>query len=829
MTDLIWKLLKADKAGLAGAFAALFAASALLSACGLILQSGLGAGVSAERYAAADVVVSGPDSVRVTIGGKSKTKPLTEPATLPSSLLKRVAAVPGVRAAIPDRGFPVDLITGDGASPATTGHGWSTAPLAPFTLAAGHAPGPGEVVLEIAAGLRPGDRVTVVAGTAAPTAYRVAGIVRGDLRRPLALFQDAEATRLYGKPQELDAIGVLAQPGTDSEELAERLKEALGDSVTVSTGEARSRAEFGDVRQARSDLQEMAASLIGSVVVIAGLVLTGALSLTAHRRRRQIALLRAVGASSRHITRMIAAETAAVALLAGLLGCLPGGLLAALLLNALRLVGLAPDDFAISVGPIPALAAVGACLLISQAAAWAVSRRVLRPLPAQALTEVSVEPPRLSPARITSGVLLLITGIGASSAPVWWSSVFAVAIAASGGLIMIIALSVLGPPIMRLGTRMLAGRLRRTYGAAGYLATANSLANSRRLAGTVSPMILAIGFALLQLGLPATTASAAQRDLEAGTLATHTLTGGEWGLPPGVSGDVRKLPGVRAATPVVRTRVYAAISLLDSPEVLDYQAQAVDPAGLSGTVDLGVEAGSLAGLRPGTVAISRAAAGTLSAKIGSMLHLYLGDGTPYQPEVVAIYSRGSGFGDLTLPRAVVPRSRDDAVLVRADPSANLGALARAHPGLMVSDGAAMRAAQEEGEAAAMLGGLIPLLLVFGYLAMSVANALMLAVTERTREFALLRLAGGSRGQVMRMLRAESVLIVTLAVIIGTAAPLLPLAMIAYGLVGLPLPAIQPVTYLAVVGATSALGVLSVLVPARIALRTRPIQALSGHA
>ncbi|MEV3982034.1 ABC transporter permease [Nonomuraea sp. NPDC049758] len=827
MIDLIWKLLKADKAGLAGAFAALFAASALLTACGLILQSGLAAGVPAERYAAADVVVSGPDSVQVTIGGESETEPVTEPTTLPSALLERVAAVPGVRAAVPDRGFPVDLVIGDG-SPAATGHGWSTAPLAPFALAAGHAPGPGEVVVDASAGLRPGDRVTVVAGTAPAAAYRVAGVVRGELRRPLVLFPDEEATRLYGGPRALDAIGVLARPGIDPEELAGRLKEALGDSVTIATGEARGRAEFGDVRKARSDLQELAASLIGSVVVIAGLVLTGALSLTAHRRRRQIALLRAVGASSRHVTRMIAAETAAVALLAGLSGCLPGGLLAALLLDALRLVGLAPADFEISVGPVPMVAAVAVCLLLSQAAAWAVGRRVLRPLPAQALTEVSVEPSRLPAVRLASGVLLLTTGVAGTSAPLWWSSVFAVALAASGGLIVIIGLSVLGPPIVRLGTRMLAGRLRRRYGAEGHLAVANSLAHSRRLAATVSPMVLAIGFALLQIGLPATTAAAARRDLEGGTLATHTLTGGEWGLPPGVRADAAGLPGVRTVTPIVRTRVYAVIRLLDSPEVLDYQAQAVDPAGLAGTVDLGVEAGSTAGLRPGTVAISRAAAGTLSAKVGSTLTLYLGDGTPYRPQVVAIYRRGSGFGDLTLPRSVVPASRDDAVLVRADPSADLGALVRAHPGLVVSDGAAMRAAQEEGEAAAMLGGLLPLLLVFGYLAVSVANALTLAVTERTREFALLRLAGGSRGQVMRMLRAESALTVLLAVGIGTAAPLLPLTMIAYGLTGLPLPAVQPVTYLAVVGATSALGVLSVLVPARIALRTRPVQALSGR-
>ncbi|TDE29037.1 ABC transporter permease [Nonomuraea mesophila] len=794
----MWPLLKGDGSGLAGSFIALLAASALITACGVILASGLGGGVAPERYAAAPIVVAGPDSF--------DGKPLPERAPIPRALTGKLAQVPGVRAAIADVGFPVDVSAG-GEFLAVRGHGWGSAALAPLRLRSGRPPAAdGEVVIS----------QTIPAG-AEIGRYRVVGVVAGDTRQPLAFFTETEAARLSGRPDTADAIGVLPDGASDADDLAERIEQALtGHAVTIVTGAGRSGVEFRDVGRARGDLQAMAGSFIGVTIMITMVIVTGTRSLAARRRRRQTALLRIVGASPGQMGKLFAQEMLVLALAAGVLGAVCGGPVADLLLRALAWAGMMPADFETRSGPIPYLSAVAVCVLVGQFAAWVVSRRELRIPPARALAEASLEQPGMSPGRAAAGALLLLVGTGAALLPLWLRGVFGVALAASGGLVMIVSLVLLGPPLVRGGTRLLRPLLCRGFGIEGYLAAANALAGSHRLASAVSPMILAIGFALLQLGTATTVAAGAERDLADGVSATHILRGGPYGVDPRVAAEARGWPGVESVTPVARTGVFAETVLLDSPEVLPYQAQGIDTAQ---ALELGVTSGSLERLGQGTVAVSVSAAETLGLAVGSTVKIRLGDGTPLTPRVVAVYRRGLGFGDITLPRDIVlahtTHRRDDAVLLRVRPGADIAPMVARHPGVTRSDWSAARQADDAG--AGLLASALPLLLIFGYIALSVGNSLVLSVGDRGQEFRLLLLAGAARGQIMRMMRAETLLVVVLAAGLGTLVTVLPLAAVSYGLTGMVAPSMPPLLYAAIVGATSLLGAASMLIPARIVL------------
>src|SRR4051795_9034537 len=94
-----------------GALVALIAASALTTAWGMQLESVLRGHPPVERYAGAAAVVTGQQIV-----GVDHDVPLTERARVRSALASRLAAVPGVRAAIGDVSVPVRL--GGQASPA---------------------------------------------------------------------------------------------------------------------------------------------------------------------------------------------------------------------------------------------------------------------------------------------------------------------------------------------------------------------------------------------------------------------------------------------------------------------------------------------------------------------------------------------------------------------------------------------------------------------------------------------------------------------------------------------------------------------------------------
>ncbi|KDN87842.1 hypothetical protein KCH_04890 [Kitasatospora cheerisanensis KCTC 2395] len=469
-------------------------------------------------------------------------------------------------------------------------------------------------------------------------------------------------------------------------------------------------------------------------------------------------------------------------------------------------------------------------MIAAEAAAIGVVRRAAAVRPVEALGEARGEPARAGRARTFFGVLLFLLGAGASLLPLYSGSVFAVAGAGTGGLVMIVAVLMLAPPLVRLAVRLLAGPVRRRTGPHGQLAVANARAHARRLAAGIGPLTLAVGFALVQLGIPTTIAAAAEQQAAAGVRAEFTLQGGPGGLPPGVVEAAAALPGVAASTGVVRVAVHGSRKVLDSPEIFSYQAQGVtgDPAR---TLDLGVVAGSPADLHGDTAAVSATAAATLGVRVGDRIRLTLPDGTGIRPTVVAVYRRGLGFGEVTLPQQTVlahsTRQLEDAVFVRtaagADPRRVAGALrglAARYPGLEVLDRGGLSAAQRAQAGASVLTSALPLALVFGYLAIAVANTLVLATLGRAREFALLRLVGAPPRQVLRMVRVEAGMAVAVAVAAGTAVPLLPLATVSLGLTGSPVPHVPVPLYLAIVAPTALVGFAAILLPTRFALRTR---------
>ena len=85
--------------------------------------------------------------------------------------MTRLASVPGVRAAVADRSFAVDLrdssgrVLGDAEREPAAGHGWSSSRLTPLALRTGTEPqGAGDVVVSgaLAAAVHVGDRVRIV-------------------------------------------------------------------------------------------------------------------------------------------------------------------------------------------------------------------------------------------------------------------------------------------------------------------------------------------------------------------------------------------------------------------------------------------------------------------------------------------------------------------------------------------------------------------------------------------------------------------------------------------------------------------------------------------
>ncbi|GLY44332.1 ABC transporter permease [Amycolatopsis sp. NBRC 101858] len=837
MLSLAWQTIRTRLGGFAGAFIAILCGTALVAGCGVLMESGLRAGVPTQRYAAAAVVVGGAQTVHPPGADALTFEQVGEQPTVPEVLAGRIASVPGVRAAVAEQSFPAQVVTASGevlGGAQSLGHNWDAAVLAPFTLRAGAAPSSaGDVVLDAdlaqRAGVGVGGQVRI-ATRSVPRTFRVTGVVDALSRQSALFFTPGQAAELAGSPGRAHAIGVLAEPGVTPETLAGRIG-AIADGAEVTTGVERSTVEFLDVSQTRMLLLAIAGSFGGFALLVAVFVVASTLALTINQRRREFALLRAIAATPKQVRKLIGTETTLVALVAGVLGGALGLAVASGLRDAFAAIGVIPADFGLAISPLPPVAALLLGLGAARVAAWAASRRPSTIRPVEALGEAAVERRELGRGRLIAGWSLVFAGFGGALVPLFLRGDIGTAISTMATLVVVIGLAVVGPQVSALAVRILAPVLGRVWRISGYLAGANAQANTRRLAAAATPLMLSIAFALATFYSQTSSTAATAEETARSTTADYVLSGPA-GVSPEVAAAVARVPGVAAATPVVRTSVIVTSGSGDTLDVQRKPAQGLAGEQVRGALELGVDTGRLADLAGDTVALSRSEADWLDKKIGDEVTFYFGDGAPAKLRLVATYTHDLAFGDFVLPVALAREHNggrlDDSVLVRRSPDADPTAVSTAlsalpYPGLSVASSAP---APEGGERQAQFYlNLVAVGVIVGYLAISVANTLVLTTAQRSREFALLRLVGTTRRQVTHMMRLEALVTVGIAVVVGTVVAVVPLGLLNMGLRGSPLPSGPLSVYFGIIGGAALLGLAAMGLSTWVALRARPIDAI----
>ncbi|GAA2293388.1 FtsX-like permease family protein [Streptomyces violaceusniger] len=806
-------------------FAALALTSLLLGAFGLTLVSAWSAQPRVERYAGADLVVAGDQTTRfsATALGERETASagLTERVRIPRTALSVVRGVPGVRTAVADVEFPVGL-----AGRSATGRPWETARLAPHALRTGRAPQRADEVVvgggaDRAEAGRVGTRLTLRVG-GRDAAYTVVGVADGP--RTAVWFTGAEARRLSGHPEDLDAIGVVAEPGTGPGELARRVRKALDtagvtdvghradgdpDTVRVLTGGERGEAEFLAAAPARGELLAALGSVAGAVVLVALLVVSSTIVQALRQRSHELGLLRAVGATPGQLRGAVGREVGRVAAWAALLGAAgaaPAYLGLRVLLDAR---GALPTGLELTLPPLlwPApLVTAAVTVLVARIAALIGCSRTATARPAEALRE-------RAPGRARGIAGLVLLGVGASSAGTAALQQGATAAAAAGAaaVTMVIACAVLGPWIAQGAMRLLGAPLR-LFGPGGRLAAANCAASAHRLGAAITPIVLVTAFAGVQLSGGATMTHAGDAQARQ-LLRADVAVRADGGLTAGAVERIREVPGVRAATEVVPGTVVLARSQLGSPELERLPVFGVTPERLTRTLDPGVRSGDLARLRPGTVAVGADRADSLGTRPGSMVTLRFGDGQEARLRVVATYERSIALGDFLLSRDELLRHTSmpgaGRILVAAAPDADrkalTKALARAVPGTRVERDPAPVRSEAEGQALAEVVSVAVVAAIGAFTVIAVLSTLALIATGRRPELRLLRLAGAGRRQLRRMLRLEAAATVVTGLVVGAAVASVPLLAFSAATAGtLPyLPPVQAAAIVAVVVATAA--------------------------
>ena len=178
------------------------------------------------------------------------------------------------------------------------------------------------------------------------------------------------------------------------------------------------------------------------------------------------------------------------------------------------------------------------------------------------------------------------------------------------------------------------------------------------------------------------------------------------------------------------------------------------------------------------------------------MRIRLGDGTPVDLTVAAIFERSMGFGAVFCRGpgrlSTSPTPGIGTVLLRTTasgpiPAATWEQIEGSQPGLTIG-GPELVAATADASVDANVWIAFALLgMVIVFAAFAVVNTLTLATADRSREFALLRLVGATRSQVLRMMRWESLTVIALGITLGTGVALMTLVPFSQAVAGSTVP------------------------------------------
>ncbi len=806
----------------------------------------------ADVYAGTDAVVRSSEVISSPFGPDQR-------GPVPASVLEVVEATDGVAAAEPAVTFIAQIVTPDGDvlggtnGPPSFGVNWSNVPgLAVFSIAEGSAPtGPSDVVVDRASadagGLRLGDELTLLTSQP-PRAFTLVGIATfGELDSPagatVSLVTLEAASELFGVPDAYTEIGVVATDGTSPDELVAALDARLPEGTEAVTGAERTEEDQQSIASALGFFNTFLLVFAVIALVVGSFIIYNTFSIVLAQRTRELALLRAIGASRRQVLGSVMGEALVIGIVASLVGLALGALTALGLRALLDAVGFGIPATSLVVTPTTVAVAVGVGTVITLLAAVFPALRASRIPPIAALRSVATEP-KPPVVRVIVGVLICGLGVLLLVGGLLGGGDTALPGIAGGALFVFVGIAVVAPVLVRPVVRTIGWPLPRLFPVSGNLARRNAMRNPRRTASTAAALMIGVGL----VGFIAVFASSATASVNDAIDRSFTgdliIDSGQFvgGVSPQLATEVAAVPGVAAST-----GVRFLTGELDLPERTDGAPAgsgasfllAVDTAALPDITDPEVVSGRVADLGVDQLAVADSVARDFGLGVGDTIDARFPTGERTL-EIAGTYDNRLLLGDwlIGLDTAdLVSLERLDAqVWVRTAPDADVttvqaavAAVAAPWPSVEVLDLSQFkqRQADQFNQLLALVYVLLALAVVIALV--GIANTLALSVYERTRELGLLRAVGMARAQVRSMVIGEAVLIAVFGTLLGLAIGLgfgwllvRALAGEGLGVLAIPVPTLVVVVVLAAIA-----GVAAALLPAVRAGRLDVLDAISS--
>jgi putative ABC transport system permease protein len=832
----------------------------LLSAFAVVLGVAFVAGTmiftNAMGGAFDDIIEGSTADVEVAFRGANDFDSGQDNRTFPASVVSDLEALPEVESASPQNtlqtvfviGKDGKVIGGNGppglAMNPTDADSLGGEPI--LTLARGDYPsGPNQVALDVDAaekgGFGIGDQVELATPGQPPVMKaKLTGLVEfgsGGLNGATLTVFDSKfmQQRFFGGRDVFGTVSLNAAEGVSQGELAKAAQKVLPQGMVARTGDEYVQKNKESLDKILGFLQTFLLVFAAVSLIVGVFIIINTFSILVAQRSRELALLRAMGASRRQVNGSVLLEATAVGLVGSTIGLGVGYLLA---LGLRWLFGVFGLDLSRADFPMTWSAVFWSYVLgvgVTALAALLPARRAARIAPMAALRDDVALPESTMRRRVLIGTVLVL--VGAIAIAIGFGREGKWALYAIGGGIVLVIVGVyimsafLGQPVLLLFGAV----YRRIFGTVGRLAAQNALRNPRRTGATASALM--IGLALMSMmsifgsSASASTDAAIEKSLTSQFIVSNVV---QQPFSTDVAEQVRRLDGVSGVT-----------ELRSANPKLEGGGSAwtvgVDPRAFGLAFSVPTAAGSLADLGPGTVAISEAEAKGKHFGMGDAVTMKF-QAKDIKLRVVALFPSNPAVpGDYVVTPDTLERGGlaplDAMVMVTKEKGAStdtvrdeIEKVVKDLPTVTVKDPEGFAAEQKEqvNQFLYLIYGLLGLSVIIAIL--GVINTLSLSVIERTREIGLLRAVGVTRRQLRTMIRLESVVVAVLGGVLGIVLGVLFGASMVSALKGdgltdlaIPWPLLAIFLLLAAVA-----GVLAAALPARRAARQDVLKAIGAE-
>jgi putative ABC transport system permease protein len=738
--------------------------------------------MTASHYANIAVVIRGTETLQLTMENSGSG----HRRNVPLSAIPTVHAVPGVAQVTPAIEGNAILVGSNGtavrnAGAPTLGISSETLSNSNYRLSNGKAPeNDDQIVVEKGtlekSGLHVNDTTTVVVGGGVHTFTIVGEFAHNEgttAGATMIMFSPNAARRYLAPDDTAQTLEVTAAPGVSDNDLRERIAQVIPAGTEAVTGKQQRKDMDELVSQITKGINMMLLIFAFIALFVGAFIIFNTFVMLVGQRAREMALLRALGASKLQVTTSVLGESLIVGLIGSTLGLGLGVLIALLLKFVMSLAGLKlTSDLSISLRTIVVTYVVG--VVVTMAAALLPAWRAGRASPVQVMSGVTDQTStRAISKRTVVAALLLAAGIGLIA---WGftqtgnTKTYSIGI---GALITLLAALGVTSAIVRPFSALFAWLYQIVGGPVGVLARKNALRNPRRTSATAAALTIGVtlvcAMSVFVYSAKASFASA----LEDRITADFFLNAGNAPMSQGAIDAVRALPqvdNVWSVNPIplqVNGESFSGTSVRSASEV-------------EATVKVKVLSGSLQSLDAGQVVINQETASSLGWQVGQTVTADLATLQNQPLTIGGIVATDKLFGSAFLiPQPLYQKAMPSIyqssfmALIKAKPGADLDQLRRditaaVKPFIVITVYDSHSYINEMNKQVNQFLGIIIALLGMSIViaVLGIINTLALSTFERTREIGLLRSIGTTRMQVRFMIYLESVLITLLGAVMG---------------------------------------------------------------